>query len=77
MLLQVPLVIVSALIFCSFLTGELLNAHAQPSFRDPNLEAELIVEGLSSPTSIAFIDGNNILVLEKNSGEVRLVNNSH
>jgi glucose/arabinose dehydrogenase len=75
MLLQVPLVIVSGLIFCSFLTGELLNSHAQPSFRDPSLEAELIVEGLSSPTSIAFIDGNNILVLEKNSGEVRLVSN--
>jgi aldose sugar dehydrogenase len=73
MLLQVSLVIVSGLILCSFLTGELLNAHAQPSFKYSSLEAELIVEKLSSPTSMAFIDGNNILVLEKNSGEVRLV----
>jgi hypothetical protein len=57
MFLQVSLVIVSGLIFCSFLTGGLLNSYAQPSFKDSSLEAELIVEeGLSSPTSIAFID---------------------
>jgi hypothetical protein len=35
----------------------------------------ILEEGLSSPTSMAFIDNNNILVLEKNSGEVRLVSN--
>lgn len=56
--------------------GGLLNSYAQPTFKDSSLKAELIVEeGLSSPTSMAFIDGNNILVLEKNSGEVRLVSN--
>ncbi|MGH9988508.1 MAG: PQQ-dependent sugar dehydrogenase [Nitrososphaeraceae archaeon] len=46
----------------------------QPSIWDPNLNVQLIVDqGLSSPTSMAFIDENNILVLEKNSGNVRLV----
>ncbi|HZD34810.1 MAG TPA: hypothetical protein VE130_06360, partial [Nitrososphaeraceae archaeon] len=48
---------------------------AEPVFKDPNLRAELITEGLSSPTSMAFIDNDNILVLEKNTGEVRLVSN--
>jgi glucose/arabinose dehydrogenase len=51
-------------------------AYAQPAFKDPNLKAELIVEeGLSSPTSMTFMDNNIILVLEKNSGQVRLVSN--
>ena len=39
-----------------------------------NLKAELVVGGLSSPTSIAFLDNNNILLLEK-EGNVRLVSN--
>jgi aldose sugar dehydrogenase len=49
----------------------------EPTFNDPNLKAELVVEGLSYPTSMAFINNNSkdILVLEKNSGEVRLVSN--
>ena len=33
-----------------------------------NLKIELVTEGLSSPTSMAFVDDNKILVLEKNTG---------
>jgi hypothetical protein len=40
-------------------------AFAQPSINDVNLTAELIVDGLFSPTSIAFLDDNNVLLLEK------------
>ena len=48
---------------------------AAPSIiKDPNLKVEPLVNGLSSPTSMAFIDNNNILVLEK-GGQVRLVSN--
>src|SRR5215218_8644675 len=47
----------------------------QPIINDPNLQVETIVEGLSWPTSMAFIDNNNILVLEKEKGTVRLVSN--
>lgn len=48
----------------------------QPSMRDPHLDVQPIVDqGLSSPTSMAFVDENNILVLEKNSGNVKLVTN--
>src|SRR4029453_1178619 len=49
-------------------------ALAQPSINEPSLAAELVLDGLSSPTSIAFLDENNILLLEK-EGNVRLISN--
>jgi glucose/arabinose dehydrogenase len=51
------------------------TAHAQPSINDDSLSSlsvEPIVEGFSSPTSMIFIDDNDILVLEKD-GQVRHV----
>jgi glucose/arabinose dehydrogenase len=42
--------------------------------QNSGLRVELVTEGLSLPTSMAFIDKNNILVLEKD-GEVRLISN--
>lgn len=50
------------------------TAYAQPTINDPNLSAEAVVAGLSFPTSMAFLDENNILILEK-EGSVRLVSN--
>jgi glucose/arabinose dehydrogenase len=51
------------------------TALAAPSItQDPNLKVETLVNGLDSPTSMAFIDNNNILVLEK-GGQVRLISN--
>src|SRR5918996_2285894 len=49
-------------------------AYAQAAINDPNLKAELISGGMSFPTSMAFLDNNNILVLEK-EGAVRLITN--
>jgi glucose/arabinose dehydrogenase len=37
-----------------------------------DLKIELVTEGLSFPTSISFVDDDKILVLEKNTGLVRL-----
>src|SRR5919202_3260995 len=52
------------------------SAQQQPSIgKDPTLKVETIADGLSSPTSMAFIDKDHILVLEKDSGKVRLVSN--
>ena len=51
-----------------------LLVFAQPTISDPSLKAELVVGGLSSPTSMGFLDNNNILLLEK-EGNVRLVSN--
>jgi aldose sugar dehydrogenase len=50
------------------------NAVLAQSVNDPNLGVESFVEGLSSPTSMTFLDNENILVLEK-EGQVRLVSN--
>jgi glucose/arabinose dehydrogenase len=41
-----------------------------PSIGDENLVAEKVAGGLESPTAIAFIEANDILVLEKNKGIV-------
>ena len=47
------------------------TALAAPSItKDPNLKVETVVSGLSAPTSMAFIDNSNILVLEK-GGQVQ------
>lgn len=43
-----------------------------PSVRDDALQVELVAEGLSLPTSMRFLDDNNILVLQQH-GQVRLV----
>src|SRR5918999_2509180 len=46
-----------------------------PDIYDPNLHAEVVVEGLVLPTTMAFLDPNDILVLEKEKGTVqRIVN---
>jgi glucose/arabinose dehydrogenase len=45
-------------------------AAAGPTINDPNLKAEVVFKGLKIPTSMAFLGPNDILVLEKNSGDV-------
>ena len=40
---------------------------------DPKLKAELIVSGLEFPTSMAFIDKNDFLILEKETGLIKRV----
>jgi glucose/arabinose dehydrogenase/subtilase family serine protease len=42
---------------------------------DPALQVQQLVMGLSSPTTMAFIGPNDILVLQKNDGRVRRVIN--
>src|SRR5918994_382586 len=41
-----------------------------PVVNDPNLVVEKVVEGLEGPTSMAFLGNNDILVTEKNTGNV-------
>jgi hypothetical protein len=50
---------------------KLLGPHEQ------SLAIETAAEGLSFPTSMEFIDNENILVLEKDHGTVRLVSSSN
>ena len=44
-----------------------------PMLHDDTLDVELFAEGLDSPTSMQFLDDGTLLVLEKNSGQVRVV----
>src|SRR5688500_3046391 len=41
--------------------------------KDDNLKVELVVEGLNSPTSMAFLGSNDILVLEKQGKIQRII----
>jgi aldose sugar dehydrogenase len=49
---------------------------AQPTIaKDPNLKVEVVAQGLRSPTSMAFLGPNDILVMEKETGTVQRVVN--
>jgi aldose sugar dehydrogenase len=51
------------------------RAGAQPTVVDPRLEVRTVVSGLNSPTTMAFLGDDDILVLEKETGRVRRVMN--
>jgi aldose sugar dehydrogenase len=65
-----PSVILSVILFLHISSP----AFGQPSISEPSLTAELVLGGLLSPTSIAYLNENNILLLEK-EGRVRLISN--
>ncbi|MDQ5876887.1 MAG: PQQ-dependent sugar dehydrogenase, partial [Thermoproteota archaeon] len=46
---------------------------SRPVLHDDTLAIELVAEGLDSPTSMSFLGNGSLLVLEKNSGQVRIV----
>ena len=48
---------------------------AQPTVVDPRLEVRTVVSGLNSPTTMAFLGDDDILVLEKETGKVQRVMN--
>ncbi len=52
-------------------------ASAGPTINDPNLKAEVVIKGFHIPTSMAFLGPNDILVLEKNSGDVLRIVDGH
>ena len=56
----------------TFFSPFIQTIYAQPSVSDTGLNIQAAIDGLSSPTSMVFLDNNNILVLEK-EGSVRLV----
>ena len=49
------------------------NEEGSIVINDPKLKAELVVSGLEFPTSMAFIDKNDFLILEKETGLVKRV----
>ena len=54
---------------------EFTDEPGNPEIYDSNLHAEVVVEGLDLPTTMAFLGPNDMLVLEKEKGTVqRIVN---
>ena len=51
------------------------RVEAQPTLVDPRLDVRTVVSGLNSPTTMAFLGEDDILVLEKETGRVRRVMN--
>jgi aldose sugar dehydrogenase len=50
-------------------------AQSGPTMLDPSLTVRTVVSGLTTPSSIAFLGPNDMLVLEKNTGKVLRVTN--
>ena len=46
-----------------------------PTIKDPYLKTEVVFKGLSYPTGMAFLDEDDILVIEKDTGIVRRIVN--
>ena len=44
-----------------------------PTFSDPDIKAEVLIEGLDNPTSMALLAPDDILVLQKNAGTVNRI----
>jgi glucose/arabinose dehydrogenase len=45
----------------------------QPTMLDPRLDVRTVVDGLVTPSSIAFLGPDDLLVVEKNTGQVKRV----
>jgi glucose/arabinose dehydrogenase len=67
-----PAVIATALALCLVSPGGGVRAQA-PEVLAPNLAVRTVVSGLTTPTTIAFLGPNDILALEKNTGQVKRI----
>ena len=56
-------------------TFQVLPDPSPPSISDPNIRVERVISGLDSPTSMAFLDTDDIIITQKDDGKVRLVSN--
>lgn len=72
-LYAIGLVAVLALLV-SFAPNDAVTAQDDgPVMFDPSLDVRTVVDGLTTPTSIAFLGQDEMLVLEKNTGQVKHV----
>lgn len=50
-----------------------MQIFGEPNMRTPGFELETIVDGLSRPTGLSFVDDNSFLVIEEDTGKVKRV----
>jgi aldose sugar dehydrogenase len=72
--LFLPILFLMALIIICSINFEV---SAEPVVNDPSLQVEPVITGIKFPTSMAFLDHDDILVLEKNQGTVRRIVNGN
>ena len=71
-----PALIAGLALLLGVLQGGAARAQAPgPTLEDPRLGVRTVVSGLVTPTSVAFLGPNDLLVLEKNTGKVQRVVN--
>jgi glucose/arabinose dehydrogenase len=56
-------------------TFQVLPDPTPPTLSDPSIRVEKVLAGLESPTSMAFLDSDDIIITQKDNGIVRLVLN--
>lgn len=56
-------------------TFQVLPDPSPPSISDPNIRVEKVLTGLELPTSMSFMDSDDIIITQKDNGRVRLVSN--
>jgi glucose/arabinose dehydrogenase len=56
-------------------TFQVLPDPTPPTISDPNLRLEKVITGLEMPTSMAFLDNDDIIITQKGNGWVRLISN--
>jgi aldose sugar dehydrogenase len=70
------IILFAILTLLGFLSAEFIYySAAEPLIDDPNLKAEIVFKGIEFPTSMDFLDSDDILVLQKNNGIVRRIVN--
>ena len=65
---------IKLILVLAFFLFEILPAFGEPILKDEDLVVKKFVSNLSRPTTIAFV-GNDMLVLQKDDGKVRLISN--
>lgn len=71
----VLLVVLSLLVILASNSSTIAAQSDGPEMLHPNLAVKTVVTGLTTPTSLAFLGPNDILVLEKETGRVQRVVN--
>ncbi len=56
-------------------TFQVLPDPTPPTISDPNIRVEKVITDLENPTSMAFLDNDDIIITQKDNGRVRLVSN--
>ncbi|CAG0982246.1 Aldose sugar dehydrogenase YliI [Geobacteraceae bacterium] len=68
------LVLIGVLVTHLFALGvSRASAQNSPTVRDPSLAVRTVVTGLTTPVSMAFLDPDDFMVLEKNTGKVQRI----